>query len=128
MPAPIYTVDQRVLELSSCNITGLKFKETRVSQYLGVQFADIPGRFRKPVLHELKGDIDATDFSSYCIQPPRDFYPIPGYRRPWTTTPRAKSEEDVLNLNISIPPGTHAESKLPVMVFIRGGANAYAGN
>lgn len=67
-------------------------------------------------------------FSSYCPQPPRDYYPIPVPQRPWVQDPSV-SEKDCLNLNISVPfPPSSPESApqpLPVLVFLHGGAFTY---
>ncbi|CDK25309.1 unnamed protein product [Kuraishia capsulata CBS 1993] len=112
------------------SVKGNKFIELDgLTQYSGIPFASIPGRFQKPVLLT-KWDVqqlDCTQFGPYSVQPPRNFYPLPGFARPWAKAP-VQSELDVLNLNVSVPPGTKPDDKLPVMVFIHGGANAYAAN
>lgn len=128
--APQYTVSHHSIDVPNLGkITGLKFKETGVVQYLGIPFATIPGRFRKSQLLDKWQDdeLDATKLGPYCIQPPRDFYPIPVYERNHLSMP-SQDEFELLNLNISLPPNMNPNEKYPVMVFIHGGANAYAGN
>ena len=109
-------------------ITGLTLDD-KTTQYLGIPYASIPGRFRRPqpVRSWPNGTWDGTKLGPYCPQPPRDFYPIPAPRRPWVDNPTT-AELDCLNLNISVPrmPGGSDQPLLPVMVFLHGGAFTYA--
>ncbi|CUM63844.1 uncharacterized protein PRCAT00001429001 [Priceomyces carsonii] len=123
-----YGTTKDVIEVSNLGtVTGIKFPELCVTQFLGVPFAEIPGRFRKSILLDTWANksCDATNFGPYCHQVERSFYPIPLYERPWSKIP-IKSEHDVLNLNITCPCNVNEEVNLPVMVFIHGGANTYA--
>ncbi|CAH6719823.1 hypothetical protein CLIB1444_02S17304 [[Candida] jaroonii] len=117
---------------------GLHYEELNTKQVLGVPFATVPGRFRKSQLNDnWAHQLDGTKLGPSIPQVKRPTYPIPVYDRPWLNVPG--SDEFGLNLNISIPevpksgpevpkPGPESE-KLPVMVFIHGGANTYgAGN
>ncbi|KAL3458260.1 Alpha/Beta hydrolase protein [Aspergillus heterothallicus] len=111
-------------------VTGLSLND-EVDQYLGIPYAEIPGRFRrsKPAAvpwPEKKWD--GTRLGPYCPQPPRDFYPVPSPQRPWLEMPAA-DEFNCLNLNISVPRSAPANGTLlPVMVFIHGGAFTYSMN
>ncbi|KAF8855622.1 alpha/beta-hydrolase [Acephala macrosclerotiorum] len=72
------------------------------------------------------GEHDGTKLGPYCPQPPRDFYPIPSAARPWLEMPAA-DEFNCLNLNISVPRLPFEDGiPLPIMVFLHGGAFAYA--
>ncbi|KAF2808119.1 alpha/beta-hydrolase [Mytilinidion resinicola] len=108
-------------------IKGLSYNDS-TCQYLGIPYANIPGRFRRSVPSPAwkNGEHDGTKLGPYCPQPPRDFYPIPSAARPWLEMPSA-DELNCLNLNISVPrlPSQNG-SKLPVMVFLHGGAFVYA--
>ncbi|TVY46502.1 Para-nitrobenzyl esterase [Lachnellula occidentalis] len=108
-------------------IKGLSYDD-QTCQYLGIQYAEVPGRFRrpKPPAPWKDGCYDGTKLGPYCPQPPRDFYPIPAAARPWLEMP-GTDEFNCLNLNISVPhmPKSNLEL-LPVMVFLHGGAFAYA--
>ncbi|CAJ2503303.1 Uu.00g106970.m01.CDS01 [Anthostomella pinea] len=101
-------------------------------QYLGIPFATIPGRFRRPRSAPTPWPdhvLDATTLGPYCPQPPRDFYPIPvPPQRPWAAAAPSTSSTECLNLNISVPfpPQDPRLKGLPVMVFFHGGAFAYA--
>ncbi|KAI9736173.1 MAG: hypothetical protein M1834_001058 [Cirrosporium novae-zelandiae] len=111
-------------------IDGLCF-DGKTCQYLGIPYASIPGRFRRPQPAPVPwpGEKwDGTKFGPHHPQPPRDFYPIPVPHRPWVENPPT-SEKDCLNLNISVPypPNSKEITKpLPVMVFLHGGAFTYA--
>ncbi|KAK9415745.1 putative Carboxylic ester hydrolase [Seiridium unicorne] len=109
-------------------VEGLCF-DGKTSQYLGIPYAEIPGRFRrpKPASKPWPGKLwDGTKFGPYHPQPPRDFYPIPVPERPWANVPTT-SETSCLNLNISVPSRPQDNRKpMPVMIFLHGGAFTYA--
>lgn len=109
-------------------VTGLSLND-ETCQYLGIPYASVPGRFRRsvPTTFWEGGHHDGTKLGPYCPQPPRDFYPVPNPARPWLDVPET-DEFRCLNLNISVPclPSTDATTKLPVMVFLHGGAFTYA--
>lgn len=104
---------------------GLDYEELNTKQVLGIPFATVPGRFRKSQLNDQwANQFDGTKLGPLIPQVKRPTYPIPVYDRPWLNIPG--SDEFGLNLNISIP---QSKEKMPVMVFIHGGANTYgAGN
>ncbi|EGV64213.1 carboxylesterase type B [Yamadazyma tenuis] len=108
------------------SVKGLDYEELGVAQYLGIPYATVPGRFRKSVLKDKweTGVHDGTQLGPMIPQIKRSFYPIPMFDRPWLNIPG--QDEYGLNLNISAP---KSDQKMPVMVFIHGGANTYgAGN
>ena len=84
-----------------------------VSEYLGIPYASPPVgalRWAAPTPpHNFNGVRQTTQFSSSCPQPVSQFG-------------RPSTNEDCLYLNVYVPPGTNASSKLPVMTWIHGGA------
>ncbi|RDW57295.1 carboxylic ester hydrolase-29 [Coleophoma crateriformis] len=124
----IPAVDTVELDVPSLGkITGLTYNDA-TCQYLGIQYGEIPGRFRRPQPAKpwKDGKYDGTRLGPYCPQPPRDFYPIPSASRPWLDMP-STDEFNCLNLNISVPRKPAENGKLlPVMVFLHGGAFVYA--
>ncbi|KAH8901120.1 alpha/beta-hydrolase [Thozetella sp. PMI_491] len=111
-------------------VTGLSLNK-HVCQYLGIPYAQVPGRFRRSIPTPAPwkdGQWDGTKLGPYCPQPPRDFYPVPTPARPWLEMPVA-DEFNCLNLNISVPcQPSQVKSPMPVMVFIHGGAFTYSMN
>lgn len=112
------------------SISGISYENGECVQYLGIPYADIPGRFRKsvPAREPWPGNRwDGTKLGPYCPQPPRDFYPVPNPpERTWLNNP-STNELQCLNLNISVP--KHEASSpdpLPVLVFLHGGAFTYS--
>ncbi|ODQ65975.1 alpha/beta-hydrolase [Nadsonia fulvescens var. elongata DSM 6958] len=108
-------------------VKGVQFNNG-TSQYVGIPFAEIPGRFRlsrllTTPLSKVEGEFDATKLGPYSHQPSRSF-PIPAADRPWFEFPEA-SELECLNINISVPDTKANKDLLPVMVYIHGGAYAY---
>ncbi|XP_070551121.1 carboxylesterase 1D-like [Ptychodera flava] len=85
-----------------------------VNVFKGIPYAEPPVgelRFRPPQPKvSWEGEYNATYYRSICIQPPNPFLPIEG-----------KQDEDCLFLNVYAPKTTQSR-KLPVMVWIHGGA------
>ncbi|MFY9825937.1 MAG: carboxylesterase family protein [Thermoanaerobaculia bacterium] len=87
------------------------------SAYLGLRYAQPPVRWQnpRPLSSSWTTPLQATEFGSICPQSTPK--PIPGCPRPIPS-----QSEDCLFLNVWVPSGTAAGAKLPVMVFIHGGA------
>ena len=84
------------------------------AEYRGIRFARA-ARFTDPVDVELTGEIDATRWGHMCPQTPGFLETMVGYDA-------ESAGEDCLHLNVFVPAGAHPESKLPVLVWIHGGA------
>jgi len=92
-------------------------RDNGVDQYMGIKFADA-SRFKLPVpVTKYIGIINATSNGASCPQqkfsatPDVPLFPIPEL-----------ISEDCLNLNVFVPQGTKRTAKLPVVVYINGGA------
>lgn len=99
------------------------------ANFLGLQYATIPQRFRKAQLLPLEtrgNDIDGTQYGPRCPQPPNlnvalRSHLYDGLRYPSSST-LPTSELDCLNLNVYCPaPATISSQQLPVVVWIHGG-------
>ena len=85
-------------------------------QYRGIPYAappvdDLRWRPPRPVARH-RGVLDATSFAPHCAQPATPFG-------------TASTSEDCLYLNVYEPAGGSRATKLPVMVWIHGGAFAF---
>lgn len=83
-----------------------------VPAYKGIRYARQPVkslRWQPPKDTVLSGTVQATEFGPVCIQPP-------------SRTDTQRRAEDCLFLNVWAPPSATGSSRLPVMVFIHGGA------
>ncbi|HDQ04198.1 MAG TPA: hypothetical protein ENN23_06475 [Deltaproteobacteria bacterium] len=81
----------------------------------GIKYAEAE-RFAPPELVELEGEINARRFGNICPQGATAF------------TPPGEMSEDCLSLNVFFPKGTEPDDKLPVMVWIHGGAFVTGGS
>lgn len=115
--------DQPVsVQLGSLQVQGFVKKETQVANYLGLQYATIPARFRQsqPVHHSsLTGVLDATLYGPRCpqVDRPGDSPLFEGVRR---SSEYPTDEFGCLRLNVYTPPAP-AHELLPVLVWIHGG-------
>lgn len=96
-------------------------QQTAVRTFLGLPYAAPPvGELRwKPPQPAAAWPTprDATRFGGECAQTVLALFALPG------ETPGAvKGQEDCLSLNVYTPNGATAQSKLPVMVWLHGGA------
>lgn len=83
-------------------------------EYRGLRFARAH-RFSDPVDEPLVGVVDASEWGQMCPQTPGFLEAMFGYDAD-------SAGEDCLHLNVFVPPGASADSKLPVLVWIHGGA------
>ena len=108
--------------------TFVGIKSEQVSQFLGIKFASIPGRFERSVLYNSYGEtVECTKYGPVCPQPIRDIegmlLRVPSEQRvPYI----AADEFECLNLNINIPEGDYKD--LPVGIYIHGGGNIGGAN
>ncbi|KAF5962296.1 triacylglycerol lipase V [Fusarium bulbicola] len=109
------------------DIQGLKLDDRGVVQYLGIQYATVAHRFASP---EPKTDygrkIDATRRGPTVVRPPLACDIEFGLIQKALDKPddRPMSDLDGLTLDITVPEATLNDNnaKLPVLVFIHGGA------
>lgn len=117
--APVHADEDRPLaETRSGTLEGRR--DGAVESFRGVPFAAPPIgalRWRAPQpVPAWQGLRKATGYGPDCMQWPLDEPPTPAYLRP--------TSEDCLTLNLWRPSGTRPGAKLPVMVWIYGGAFA----
>ncbi|BCR90256.1 putative carboxylesterase [Aspergillus chevalieri] len=95
-----------------------------VTQYLGIKYATLKNRLADAEIVESRdGDIlDATKDGPTAISPLFGCdLELSAIQHTLPKKELQQSEVDCLNLNIAVPAGTTASSKLPVFVFIHGG-------
>ncbi|KAM5544126.1 hypothetical protein V8D89_002175 [Ganoderma adspersum] len=128
------------VQLDQAIVYGTTNVNSSVTSYLNIPFAEPPIgdlrlRLPKPIDH-YAGSINATQVGAQCIQlvPPfREDMPaemlrdIIAAQGDLSSDPRPQSE-DCLNLNVLVPAGTAPDAKLPIIVFIFGGAFSLGSN
>eukprot|EP01080_Neovahlkampfia_damariscottae_P009854 gene9854-2177_t len=99
------------VETKNGMVRGLK-TETEIS-FLGIPFAEKPRRWSNPApkRHWKPSTFNATNYGFICPQ-----------TRKWDPRNYPKQDEDCLNLNIWTPPNVNKKKKLPVVIYIHGGA------
>ena len=94
--------------------------QAKVSEYLGIPYAKPPVRWQNPVAADPLGSFSATAYGKTCPQPWVCLCCNPGCV---TKDLPATQSEDCLTLNVWAPGSPpDPQAKLPVMVFIHGGA------
>ncbi|KAF4447943.1 hypothetical protein F53441_8602 [Fusarium austroafricanum] len=109
------------------DIKGLRFDDQGVVQYLGIQYATLAHRFATPELRtNYGGTIDATTRGPTVVRPPLACDIEFGLIQKALVKPEYSPGSDLngLNLDITVPQVIPNENnaKLPVLVFIHGGA------
>ncbi|XP_016338681.1 carboxylesterase 5A-like [Sinocyclocheilus anshuiensis] len=131
--APVQTDSGPVVVLKHGSVRGqymkVKGSEKVVEQYLGIPFAQPPvGPLRLAApgpVQGWEGIRNATQHPSICLQNP-DILPIVAKSMKLDFTPTGVSE-DCLYLNVYTPSQRSESDKLPVMVWIHGGALVMGG-
>lgn len=106
-------------------VTGLKSSPT-LNQYLGIQYATIPGRFQDPVLASVKNPV-ATKYGPSALQGSGNCQGEQVMIQHTLEIPAEVdhlSELECLNLNVFVPSnnGEKELKNLPVLVFCHGGS------
>ncbi|ORY22903.1 Alpha/Beta hydrolase protein [Naematelia encephala] len=93
------------------------------TQFFGVPYADLSARFRHSTLKTSweGGKCDCTSMRGYSPQPERKVYPFLIPDRP-NAGKMYIDEFDSFNLQITIPAGAKPTDRLPVLVYVHGGA------
>ncbi|KAI3620874.1 alpha beta-hydrolase [Moniliophthora roreri] len=91
-------------------------------QFFGIPYANFTARFRASTetTSWSFGEHDGRRLGRYAPQPQRPFYPFPMPERPHLGE-SLQDEFECLNLQITMPAGSKAGDKLPVMVWFHGG-------
>lgn len=115
LPLTAYASNPLVVKTNKGKVRGAFTQDQQVRAFKGVPYAEPPIgdlRWQPPQpAHSWKGVLDATQFSSRCMQP--SIYPDMHFRDPGPS-------EECLTLNIWTPANAKKGS-LPVMVWIYGG-------
>ncbi|KAG5360573.1 Lipase 3 [Yarrowia sp. B02] len=117
------------MELPSLNATikGNVVQHGNVEQFLNIRYADIPGKFQKPVLKsDWQGaEIDATKPGPVSPQSrtPFNFFSVPDDL--WEKVNVDTYQDGLLcaNLMVTRPAGISPNARLPTVVWIHGGSN-----
>lgn len=104
----------RTVSSPDITATGIRHDDGS-SEFRGLRYATAP-RFGAPVDSlAVSGQSDATTWGPMCAQNPGFLEAMAGYDA-------SSASEDCLRLNIFCPADTDADSKLPVLFWIHGGA------
>ncbi|KIW91326.1 uncharacterized protein Z519_08222 [Cladophialophora bantiana CBS 173.52] len=111
------------VQIGNLQVQGFVNKAHKVANYLGIQYATIPARFRQSKLinlSEKSGVLDATRYGPRCpqntVNRSETAHLYEGVRR---SSEYPLDEFGCLRLNIYVPEGNHGT--LPVLVWIHGG-------
>ena len=115
------------LQIRHLQVKGILNQSKNVANYLGIQYATIPARFRQSQINDLavnagKQFLDATSYGPRCPQVtvtrPETAHLYKGVRR---SSEYPLDEFGCLRLNIYAPKDHERSSSLPVVVWIHGG-------
>ncbi|KAF4996281.1 hypothetical protein FDECE_12525 [Fusarium decemcellulare] len=110
--------------------TGIK-SHLPVTQYLGVKYASIGGRFEESTLFQHATE-EATKFGPACPQISNALQieqeVLIQKALPLTGERPSQSDTECLNLNITVPQDFAGEKQLPVLVWIHGGGFQFGAN
>ncbi|CAK7201544.1 hypothetical protein SEUCBS139899_004250 [Sporothrix eucalyptigena] len=96
-----------------------------VANYLNVPYAQIPARFRTASLlslGDLSGDLDATKYGPRCPQGPDHIHILMNHLFECLPMEQYSAEFSCLDVNIYTPENVDPSARLPVFVWIHGGA------
>ncbi|KAF4610949.1 hypothetical protein D9613_006564 [Agrocybe pediades] len=111
-----YAPDVPLTRLDYALVVGRR--EGSVDKFLGIKFAEAP-RFKLPILvSSYSGYVQARSYGAAC---PQQKYSPTAPQIQLLPPPEVQSE-DCLTVNIMVPKGTKRSDKLPVAVYIHGGA------
>lgn len=115
----------RIVETKCGKIEGLPAADPRITSFKGIPFAKPPVgelRFHAPVpVEKWEGTLQAYKFGPIAVQPAPFYDPNDLYCREWSVDKDIPMSEDCLYLNVWTPANS-ADEKLPVYVWIYGGA------
>ncbi|KAK6508772.1 hypothetical protein TWF481_003542 [Arthrobotrys musiformis] len=114
-------------------LQGLSFPSN--TQYRGLPYAQFNGRFKEASLHDrpissAEKPYNATQWGPLCPQVPNGIkfdFALSGAELPHEAEYK-QSEEEGLNVVVTVPKGVEAGKKLPVVVWIHGGYWVVGGN
>lgn len=120
------------VRIGGLTVNGFINESTGVANFLNIQFARVHSRFSQATLINPKdevGTIEATSYGPRCPQPYDKFHERTTYLYEEMSTDCPQSEFECLNLNIYTPPRQlEITQKIPVVVWIHGGAYTYGDN
>ena len=121
--------EQISVKINALQINGFVNADTGVANFLNIPYARIPGRFWEARLIDPRqeiGTIDALKYGPCCPQPFDIIHDLTGHLYPKVIDVSGAAEFTCLNLNIYAPPSAITSGeKLPVFVWIHGGAFTY---
>ncbi|KAJ5894816.1 hypothetical protein N7495_006507 [Penicillium taxi] len=124
----IWLIDEAMKEIKENGVNGKT--ADRVTQYLGIKYANLKDRFASAeLITSQNGIFDATTDGPTALSPPIGCdIELSHVQHQLPKKDLSQSDLDCLNLNIAVPSDATPESKLPVLFFIHGGGFAIGAN
>lgn len=123
------TPRQASIKVNTLQINGFINPTTNVANFLNIPYARIPGRFREARLINPRkevGIIDATKYGPCCPQPFDVIHDLTSHLYPKVIDASKSAEFTCLSINVYAPPSAlTSKERLPVLVWIHGGAFTY---